>query len=162
MAKLLLGVIAMTLGCGSADSLPAPMSTAAPREVRTVVVYTGVVDASTAERFLDVIGDNLDSVIGLDIAVAPSRDNDERYLVGPSDGRFVISAGDPLNMPREVVIGGDVGTTMDMTTVNGFYLIKSGGMHAAGAISYGARPVDEAALRLNPHVRIIRREIAAR
>jgi hypothetical protein len=30
-------------------------------------------------------------------------------------------------------------------------------MHAAGAVSFGADPVDEATLRLNPQVQIIHR-----
>lgn len=45
-----------------------------------------------------------------------------------------------------------------MLTVDGFYLIKSGGMHAAGAVSVGAEPVSEASLRLNPNVRLVMRQ----
>ena len=142
---------------GSAPATDLQRTGARTPAVRTVIVYTGQVNARTAERFLDVIYDNIDAVIGLDITVEVPSESEPRYSAGLSDGRLVISAGDPMNMPREVVINGPVGSTMGLTTADGFYLIKSGGMHAAGAMSAGAQPVDEATLRLNPNVRIVRR-----
>jgi hypothetical protein len=96
-------------------------------------------------------------VIGLDITVDRTEAADGTYNASLSEGRLIISSGDPLNAPEELVVNGSVGTTWDMWRIDGFYLIKSGGMHAAGALSWGAEPVDEAAIRLNPNLHIIRR-----
>jgi hypothetical protein len=137
--------------------LPWPAKAPAQNASTTIVVYTGHVDAQSAERFLGLISGSRDSVIGLDVTVQPSDDADTRYASGRDGSRLVISSGDPLNAPQEVVINGPVAQTWDMWRVDGFYLIKFGGMHAAGAMSWGALPVDEAALRLNPAIRVIRR-----
>lgn len=125
--------------------------------VRIITVYKGVVDAKSVDRFLSTMSGKTDKIIGLKIAVERSRDSDSQYYVGRSDGRLVISGGDPMDSPKELVVNGPTGTTMDLFTVDGFYLIKSGGMHAGGALSYGAIPVDEATLRLRNGIRFVER-----
>jgi hypothetical protein len=64
-----------------------------------------------------------------------------------------------LDGPVEVIINRGVGTTAAgaFYTADGFYLIKSGGSHAAGAMSFGAMPINEATIRLNPRIRLIMR-----
>jgi hypothetical protein len=128
-----------------------------PTEAVDVILYEGLVDSASAERFVEAITQAQDTVIGLNVSVEPSGENDDRYYASLSDGRLVVTSGDPLNAPQEIVVNGDIGRSWDMWRVDGFYLIKFGGMHAAGAMSWGALPVDEASLRLNPNVRIVRR-----
>lgn len=126
---------------------------AAPTQATTVVLYEGGVDEKSGGRFVDLINDNIDKVIGLKIVVDAT----------PSEkGHLSIFTGRPLNISwsggdvdEEVLINGDIGTTNGGYLVDGFYLVKSGGQHAAGALSTGLIPVDEAAIRLNPNVKIV-------
>lgn len=155
LKKTLVGI-----GVASAATIGA-FQTAAEAELarrQTLVIYTGTVDAGSAERLLDLIGDSTDKIIGLKLIVERSKESDERYFTNLHEGRLNITEGDPLAGPRELIVNGGIGTTWDMWTVDGFYLIKSGGMHAAGALSYGAVPVDEADIRLNANTRLVERE----
>jgi hypothetical protein len=157
MRWLAIALLATVATAASAPATELQRSRSQRPAVRTVVVYSGTINARTAERFLDVISSNTDKVIGLNVTVEITPESEPRYGANFSEGRLVISSGDPMDAPQEVVINGPVGTTMGLTRVDGFYLIKSGGMHAAGALSWGAMPVDEASLRLNPYVRIVHR-----
>jgi hypothetical protein len=136
-----------------------PVSGAAPRgrhvSARTVTVYEGMVDAKSAARLFQIVERSRDKVIGLKITVDNAEPGNDRYDAGMDENRLIISSGDPMNAPVELVVSGPIGTTWNMHAVDGFYLIKFGGMHAAGAMSWGAEPVDEAKIRLNPSVRIV-------
>lgn len=114
-------------------------------------------DAKSAERLTDLISANTDKVIGLKLSVEKSTDSDKRYYSSLSDNQLNITSGDPMDAPVEVIINDGVGTTTAgaFYTADGFYLIKSGGTHAAGAVSFGALPVSEATIRLNPHINLI-------
>ena len=103
---------------------------------------------------------NTDKVIGLKLTVAKSKDSDKRFYSDLSGNQLNITSGDPSDGSMEVVINKGLGKTMAgmFYTVDGFYLIKSGGSHAGGALSYGALPVDEATIRLNPKIRLISRK----
>lgn len=125
----------------------------------TLRSYSGHIDENTFEKFTDIISFNTDKIIELKLTVERSRKDQERYYVGVGESQLTISGGDPMDSPREVVINGPAGTTADMLTVDGFYLVKSGGMHAAGALSWGLVPVDEAVIRLNPKVSILKRPL---
>jgi len=131
---------------------------AQPIKAKTLVVYNGTVDAGSAERLLELIGNSTDEVIGLRLIVEPSKESDERYFTHRDGSQLNITAGNPLDAPRELIVNGPVGTTWAMWQVDGFYLIKFGGMHAAGAMSYGASAVDEATVRLNPNLSIVQRD----
>jgi hypothetical protein len=125
--------------------------------IKTVVLYSGVVDAKSAQHFMDTIYQNEDAVIGLQLGVVKSDPSNDRYFVIVDDGKLNIAVGDPMNAPQEVLINGGLGSSHDLYLVDGFYLIKNGGQHAAGALSVGAMPVDEATLRLNPYIRIVKK-----
>lgn len=152
-----LGLLALVLSGAPAAVAKAPVRHSTARSV-TVVIYEGIVDAKSAQRFVNLISENTDKVIGLKLVVEPSREGEERYFVSRGDDDLTITVGDPFDGPVELVINGPTGRTMAMHTVDGFYLIKSGGMHTAGAISFGARPADEAKIRLNPNIRIVTRK----
>ena len=126
---------------------------------QTIVIYEGLVDGKSAERFTNLISANTDKIIGLKIAVEKSTDADKRYYSDVSEDQLNVTSGDPTDAPVEVLINGGLGTTMAgaFYTADGFYLIKSGGSHAAGAVSFGAEPVSEASIRLNARIRLVRR-----
>lgn len=125
-----------------------------PAGKRVVTVYTGLLDASTAERFFDLVANSTDKVIGLKILIEKGDPSNDRYSADFDDGRLVINSGDPSDALMELVVNGSTGTSMGGITVDGFYLIKSGGTHAAGAMSWGAEPVSETSIRLNPAIRV--------
>lgn len=152
-----LGLLALGLSGTPAAIAKAPVRHGTVR-VATVMVYEGIVDARSAQRFKDLISENTDKVIGLKVVVEQSREEDVKYFVSRGDDDLTIAVGDPFDGPVELVINGPTGTTMAMHTIDGFYLIKSGGMHTVGAISFGAIPADEAAMRLNPNIRIVTRK----
>lgn len=142
---------------GASDAAPRKAKSQSQRNVRTVVIYTGSVDATSAERLTNLIGANLDKIIGLKLTVEPSTDDNTRYYASVTDKQLIITSGDPMDAPTEVVFNGNVGRTAagTMFTIDGFYLIKSGGSAGAGAVSIGANQLDEAAIRLNPNIRIV-------
>ena len=154
-------IICAALIAGLAISSPAMAHTKQSATHRTdpsIVCLIGVVDKNSVKRFTDLIAESMDKVIELKIAVTQSTNGEERYYVSVSGERLEISGGDPMDSPFEVLINGPTGTTMDMLAVDGFYLVKSGGMHAAGALSWGLTPVDEASIRLNPSIHIVRKK----
>jgi hypothetical protein len=124
----------------------------------TLLSYSGEINAQAFDKFTEIISANTDKVIELKVTVERSKKSQDRYYVSLGDDQLTISGGDPMDSPREVVINGPVGTTVDMLKIDGFYLVKDGGMHAAGALSWGLVPVDEATIRLNPKIRIAKRE----
>jgi hypothetical protein len=122
---------------------------------QTIVLYEGVVDGKSAERFLDLISKSEDKIIGLKIEADTIET--PRYSVIVDGDQLVITAGDPLDAPQELVVNGPTGRSLAYHLIDGFYLIKFGGSHAAGALSWGALPVDEAKIRLDPKLRIVRK-----
>lgn len=123
----------------------------------TINSYRGVVDQKSFDRFDDLMWHNLDKVIELKVQIEHIKDG-TGFTADVSDGRLIISAPDKDGRDMEVVVNGPVGSTMDMLALDGFYLVKNGGMHAAGALSVGLNPVPEASIRLAPHIRIINHE----
>lgn len=128
---------------------------------RIVIVYTGEVNARTADRFLTTVSRNVDKVIGVKILVEPSRDGElERtgYLALFTDDQLGISMTDPKGLKGgvEVVKNGPVQRMMGEYSVDGMFLVKPGGLNQ-GVASFGLKPVDEATVRLNPAVRIVER-----
>lgn len=123
---------------------------------RTIVLYEGVVDGKSAERFLVLIAKSEDKIVGLKIQSDTIETT--RYSVIADGEQLIITAGDPLNAPRELVVNGGTGRSLAYHLIDGFYLIKFGGSHAAGALSWGAIPVDEARIRLDPSIAIVRKQ----
>ena len=153
---ILLAALTISTHSSQARSVRPRQAVASAREI---VIYSGLVDEKSAERLTAIIANNTDKVIGLKISVAKSKDSDKNYYSDLADGQLNITSGDPSDSPMEVIISGGLGTTMAglFFTADGFYLIKSGGSHAGGALSYGAVPVDEATIRLNSKIRLITR-----
>ena len=150
--------IALVLTLSGAAGLSAK-ARPAKSSIRTIIIYTGMVDARSAERLTAIVSANTDKIIGLKLTVAQSTDRDDRFYSSLEGEQLNITSGDPMDAPVEVIISDGVGTTTAgaFYTADGFYLIKSGGSHAAGALSFGAQIVNEASIRLNPRIRLIKR-----
>ncbi len=128
---------------------------------RTVIIYTGEVNAKTADRFLSTMANNVDKVIGVKVLVQPSRDGEHErtgYLASYSDDQLAISKSDPKGMEggTEVVKNGLVQRMMGGYSIDGMFIVKPGGLNQ-GIASFGLEPVDEATVRLNPAVRLVER-----
>lgn len=126
---------------------------------RTVIEYSGHVNARTANRFAQLISRNVDRVIGLKITVEPSDNSDSSrngYIAEADGPQFVLSKSDLQNGGIEVVTNGAVGRSGGMFMLDGIYVVKSGGMHQ-GIASFGLQPVDEASVRLNPSIKFLER-----
>jgi hypothetical protein len=125
-----------------------------------IPVYSGSIDAQNAKRALELITASEDKIVGLKLDVARSNTSNERYLVVEFNDGLTLDAGDPVDHPLELVIEGPVGRTAIVDyLVDGFYLIKFDGSRAAGGAAWKAVPVDEAAIRLNPSVRLVKTQI---
>lgn len=137
-----------------ASAVAAVSSTAVAQTV-TVPVVEGGVTLATVDPFSTAIDNQMDRVIGLKVRIEPHTeaerqagyyaDADEGYLnvgfsAGLGEGGYEIIIRDGFRWEH----GGWV--------IDGFYLVKSGGMHQ-GTISYGLEAVDEATVRLNPALR---------
>lgn len=143
----------------TADARP-PKSVARPA-VRTVIVYTGEVNDQTVDRFLNTISNNVDKVIGVKVVVYPGQDEAENrsgYRSSYDDEQLVISQTGPTGLEGgiEVVKNGPADRMMGGYSIDGMFIVKPGGTHQ-GVSSFGLLPVDEAAVRLNPAVRIVER-----
>jgi hypothetical protein len=132
-----------------------------PAAARVVVMYTGEVNVNTAAKFTTTVSNNLDKVIGLKVYVDPGNDADlekNAYLVGYDNNQFSVWKGKPGESGGgiEVVRNGLIDRTMGFYVIDGFYIVKSGGLHQ-GTLSYGLQPVDEGVVRLNPAVKVVQR-----
>lgn len=127
---------------------------AASAQILTVPAVEGNVALTTVDAFSNAIDERLDNVIGLKVRIEPPSpaelrggyyaDADEGYLnVGLSAG---VGEGG-----YEIIIREGFRWEHGGWVVDGFYLVKSGGMHQ-GIISYGLDRVDEATARLNSAV----------
>jgi hypothetical protein len=149
-ASIILGLAAA--GAAGAKS-PAHHSSMTGQKV--IVLYDGSVDASTSDRFLDLISKSEDRIIGLKLWVDTKET--KRFSAMMDEKQFIITTGDPLDAPRELVVNGDIERSVTGWLIDGFYLVKFGGSHAAGALSWGAIPVDEAKIRLDRGLRVVRK-----
>lgn len=128
------------------------MSTSGLRHVR---VLDGTITADNFDRAGEIVMDELDDVLGLQLRqeVWPDEEDPPLQVHSPETGRLVIYKRDETQI--ELVINGGVSWQHGGWNVDGFYIVKPGGTHQ-GISSFGLMQVDEAAVRLNPAVRIVR------
>jgi hypothetical protein len=85
--------------------------------------------------------------------VWPDERDPPLAVSGSENQRLIIYKRD--NTEVELVINGGVHWQHGGWNVDGFYLVKPGGLHQ-GISSFGLMQTDEAAVRLNPAVRFVR------
>jgi len=139
----------MLLGCSPA---------AGQRGRPAIPQLYGQVTETNYQAFEDFIAEHLDKVIGLKLSI--ERTIDDRRHLKASDSQFDAKT-------RQFVLYRTPDTTVEIVSTggytfqhgsyvfDGFYIVKSGGMHQ-GVVSYGPVSTDEAQVRLsgNPIKRI--------
>jgi hypothetical protein len=136
----------------------ASAAAAAPQKV--VVRFTGEVTVDNAAAFTQAIAARRDQVVGVSISVGANSDAEfktRHYLVGADNDMLSIFKGPNRESGVEVVTK-DFRFEHGVWVVDGFYVVKDGGMHQ-GVVSYGLVPTDEGAVRLNPAVTIVERKL---
>jgi len=127
------------------------MSTSGLRHVR---VLDGSISADNFERVSEIVMDELNDVVGLQLRqeVWPDEDDPPLQVHSLETGRLVIYKRDETEI--ELVINGGVSWQHGGWNVDGFYIVKPGGTQ--GISSFGLMQVEEAIVRLNPAIRIVR------
>lgn len=127
------------------------MTTTGLRHVR---VLGGAITSDNFDRVSEIVMDELNDVVGLQLRqeVWPDQENPPVQVHSLETGRLVIYKRDDAEI--ELVINGGVSWQHGGWNVDGFYIVKPGGTHQ-GISSFGLTQVDEAAVRLNPAVRIV-------
>lgn len=155
--KLTMWLVAASVFMTTTADARRPKSVVRPA-VRTVIVYTGEVNDQTVDRFLTAISNNVDKVIGVRVVVYPGEgeaDSRSGYYSSYDDEQLVISQ-TGLDGGIEVVKNGPSDRVMGGYGIDGMFIVKPGGTHQ-GVSSFGLISVDEAAVRLNPTVRVVER-----
>lgn len=123
-----------------AANLPAPPQVRGP----TIIELHGHVTVANYPRFEKFISENLNNVVGLQLSFDQSRDEDALQANASSDG-FSAYLKDGSS---EIVASRGVSFQHGFHIFDGFFLIKSGGMHQ-GVVSYGLVPANEDVIRLS-------------
>jgi hypothetical protein len=128
------------------------MSTPALRHVR---VLEGSITAENFDRVAEIVMDELHDVIGLQLRqeVWPDDTDPPLQVYSMDTGRLVIFKRDGTEV--ELVINGGIAWQHGGWNIDGFYMVKPGGTHQ-GVSSFGLIQTDEAAVRLNPAIRLVR------
>lgn len=132
-----------------ADTSTSPPVAAAP-QAEQMIRLSGEVDPAHAEAFLSKVADHVDGIVGVQVWIEPSEGGDTTYQVGQDDERLVIS-----NQTYELLAPkGAWRWEHGRYVVDGFFLVKSGGVHQ-GVSSLGLEAVSESAVRLKPDVAVL-------
>jgi hypothetical protein len=127
-----------------------------PASPRLVPLITGTATADNVEELMSAAGGACDSFIGVKVRFDPApADDDLQYSVSgdtEDDYLIVFRSGDPTS--TELVINGAFRWEQGAYVVDGFFLVKSGGMHQ-GVVSLGLQPVEEAILQSSPKIAIL-------
>lgn len=122
--------------------------------VRHIRKLQGDITGDNAERLFELLVEECDRVVGVQVHLNPSEDWSEGLQVGdhnaPGETLTVYKA----NGHTEININDGFRREHGGWAVDGFYLVKPGGMFQ-GVCCFGLLPVDEAAIFLNPAVRVV-------
>lgn len=134
--------------------VPTPSQSAAQR---LVVRFTGSIDSSNAAAFTKAVAGEVDKVIGLAVRIEPSQDGDlptKGYIAEGGEGFLLFKRSSPDEGGIEIVSSRQTALLHGELVLDGFFVVKSGGMHQ-GTVSFGLEPTDEGAVRLNPALQIV-------
>lgn len=155
MKRLAALVFGAALTCLAIPTVAPLTVEAAGRPRLTLLRMTGTVTADNAASFTEFVAKHQDKVIGLQVHVTPGTQADftaKHYMAQTDDRLFVIFKRGDNNGGIEVVAPkGEAGWLHGDYVLDGFYVVKSGGMHQ-GTLSYGLEKTDEGAIRANPDV----------
>lgn len=139
-----------------------------PAATLRIPKLTGNVVEANAFATFGAIAEREDSIIGLKLWVDPSAvdaPEPQIYIVAPptAEGNaFTLFARDAADETSgiELVLpqAEDVMWMHGSHVIDGFFLVKSGGMNQ-GILSYALKPVDEAAVLLSPKALVVEERI---
>jgi hypothetical protein len=162
MLRLALAVL--LVGVTQAHAAPKADS---PVETRpeTIPKYVGYLDDKTTPAFLVGIASHVDQIVGIRAQIRPSENaaDPRDYTAADDDRLFVISEkvrNQFADEGIEVVAPKDeVNWLHGSWVIDGFYVVKSGGVHQ-GIASFGLQKVNEGEVLLSPKyvVRAVRIE----
>ena len=137
----------------------------APKSGRAAVIpkFVGTVNAGNALRFLGGITDRVDKIVGLQVFIEPSSDETFRkkhYSVDEDERQFSISSGATGDSGglEMVAPAEEVQFLHGSYVLDGFYVVKSGGMHQ-GTASVGLEKVNEGAVLLSTKFRVVEKGV---
>ncbi|MBL6458310.1 hypothetical protein JMJ55_23505 [Belnapia sp. T6] len=114
----------------------------------------GALTQENFAQFEEFISDNLDKVIGLKLSAAANTGRSGLQVTETNGQVAIYLPHDPKRVGSiEVVANSGYRWEHGGYVFDGFFLVKSGGMHQ-GIISYGLLPVSEAQVRLTPGLSI--------
>lgn len=156
--KALVGLaLGAALACIAVSAVGSPAAEAADCARLTLLRMTGTVTADNAAAFTEFVAKHQDKVIGLQVRIAPGTPTDftaKHYLAEVDERLFVVFKRGADEGGIEVVAPKDeAGWLHGEYVLDGFYVVKSGGMHQ-GTLSYGLEKTDEGIIRTNPNVTV--------
>ena len=139
---------------------------ARPVPKKTIYKYVGTVNSANANYFMSRVADNVDKIIGIQIAVDRGDSDvpgggDSSYLVyqDQKSGQFSASKTDADGGGIELVVPAiEANFQHGDYVIDGFYMVKAGGVHQ-GVASFGLEKVDESEILLNQHLKIVVRSV---
>lgn len=124
----------------------------APKDERTITVLRGEVDDVNLQQVSSLIADANDNVIGLKLRFNPPQNDRWSVEIQDEGGGYVFDGEIELN------VSGGACWVNGALSLDGFWLVKYGGMHQ-GILSFGLQRVDEAQIRLNTGIRLVERGV---
>lgn len=123
------------------------------RALRHVRQFSGTFPSAESARFFEAVIDDCNRIVGLSIVVESTGDDADAQVFAHGSGKLVLflrnsGGGTELN------INGGFRWEHGSWIVDGFYLVKPGGMFQ-GICCFGLIAADEAAIRLDSSVRIV-------
>ncbi|WP_271068615.1 hypothetical protein [Caulobacter sp. NIBR1757] len=140
------GLLALSLALTPIAAATVPADAAAATPKRTVPRLVGAVTPGNAARYTTFIADRLDQVVALRLSVTPGSDGDfkaSNYLAQVSGDLFMVfkRAGATEGGIEVVLPKGEARLVGGAYVVEGFFVVRSGGMHQ-GTLSYGLERMD--------------------
>ena len=150
----------------NAPQIGSPAVTPPVPKVRLMDRLTGTITGANGDEFLHEVAAHLDNVVGIKVGLHGHKGQDmsKPSLYADDDGgdqlviyvRPGVLPGKDYPEPSEtelVIPKGSYRWEHGGFIVDGFFLVKSGGIHQ-GTASFGLEPADEAAIRSNPGIRV--------
>ncbi len=146
MMRIATGLLTFSLALIPMAAAVVPPDAIAATPKRTVPRLVGAVTAGNADRYTTFISDRLDQVVALRLRVTPGTVPDfkaSNYLAEVSGDLFMVfKRSSATDGGIEVVLPkGEARLVGGAYVIDGFFVVRSGGMHQ-GTLSYGLERID--------------------
>ena len=132
---------------------------ASPRKGNEIPKYVGAVSAKNVKPFLDAVSGHLDKIVGLKVFFDSTPNRNTGYSASTDDRLFVVNYG-TLDKPGVEIVApkAEASYLHGSWVLDGFYIVKSGGVHQ-GTVSVGLEKVDEGAVLLSTKYHVVQKPI---